>query len=158
VLCQECTSFVQLLQQFTYFVKNKGQTVNTMNTDDEIATIDDSSDDVENHTDNHTADKTGDHTEDEHTPECYICRSRSDNQHGMCNCIGDMSYAHVSCVYTWIDRSNKSVCPVCNRMYNISFFRRSYVFIKDLLQRALEFHNHIVQYNLYTGQRWDDMD
>lgn len=96
---------------------------------------------------------------------CYICYGYSTVKNNMCDCKGDISYAHIDCIQEWIENSNQTYCTSCLKSYNIPYTYRIwyYVYRKYRLMIQIyenidiwEIYKDISQRNIYSGPTWDE--
>lgn len=86
---------------------------------------------------------------------CYICHDECKISSPLCGCNGTVAYAHEMCLIKWIKSSNKTQCQFCLEQYRIPFYSKIVVQLNKIYQVIV--NSEILEYNLYTGIRWDDM-
>jgi E3 ubiquitin-protein ligase DOA10 len=87
---------------------------------------------------------------------CYICREESNSKNMLCDCIGEISYAHTSCITDWIKMSNNNKCAFCFKQYKIPFMISFDIIFTKLTNNITEIYNNILNLNLYTSVSWDE--
>ena len=87
---------------------------------------------------------------------CWICHQECPKTN-LCNCNNDFSYCHYECLECWIKTSNKNTCIMCKSYYKFPTFFIIKVFILNIIYEILDFLDTVCEYNLYTGQRWEEM-
>lgn len=87
---------------------------------------------------------------------CYICLQTCNNSNNLCECSYDCSCVHTSCIMKWIYISNKYVCGICGKKYSLPYIFRPFFFLKKMSK--IFWDSEILEYDLYTGIRWDAYD
>ena len=85
---------------------------------------------------------------------CFICRDSVDPQEPQ-YCMCELSHAHEACLRQWIRTSGCVHCSACKRRYDLDFTWDFIVYCGKVCWRCLKL---LSEYNLYTGERWDDVE
>ena len=88
--------------------------------------------------------------------KCWICYDRCSDKI-KCNCNNNLKYCHNLCLYEWIKKSDNYHCRFCKSKYKIPFYWYIYIFFIKYINIFIDFHYFIMDYNIYTGERWDEI-